>query len=135
LYHSGLFKYNSLTFLCKKYSVNPTLLYAKCFSSPQVTTWYLPSVSLLRIFSIKAMPTIPRPTTKILVRVWGGGGFERVVAVVEDESEGEDGRDEVDPEAEAEDEDVVGGTVMMGRVSGSFDVVQIECEWDGSRKS
>jgi hypothetical protein len=79
------------------------------------------------------MPTIPRPTTKMRVRgrdVW-------VVAVVEDESEGEDGRDEVDPEAEAEDEDVVGGTgaVMMGRVSGSFDVVQIECEWDGSRRS
>jgi hypothetical protein len=94
-------------------------------------------VSLLRIFSIKAMPTIPRPTTKILVRVWGGGGFERVVAVVEDESEEEDGRDEVDPEAEAEDEDAVGGigAVMMERVSGSFDVVQIECEWDGSRKS
>jgi hypothetical protein len=38
--------------------------------------------------------------------------------VVEDESEGEDGRDEVDPEAEAEDEDAVAGTgaVMMGRV-------------------
>lgn len=66
---------------------------------------------------MKAMPTIPRPTTKILVRV--RGGFERVVwvvAVVEDESEGEDGRDEVDPEAEAEDEDVVAGigAVMMG---------------------
>lgn len=69
---------------------------------------------------MKAMPTIPRPTTKMRVR--GGGGFERVVAVVEDESEGEDGRDEVDPEAEVEDEDAVRGigAVMMGRVSGSF---------------
>jgi hypothetical protein len=86
---------------------------------------------------MKAMPTIPRPTTKILVRVWGGGGFERVVwvvAVVEDESEGEDGRDEVDPEAEAEDEDAVGGigAVMMGRIS---EVVKIGCRlWSSSRR-
>ena len=82
---------------------------------------------------MKAMPTIPRPTTKILVRLWGGGGFERVVAVVEDESDGEDGRDEVDPEAEAEDEDVVGGigAVMMGRIS---EVVKVGCRlWSSSR--